>query len=235
MIDFLTKYAPNTHTDLIVPTAYKSIVEMMFTGKLPLCSKGFVLYGQYGLGKSELITLLKRNTKWSHFTIPDKATANGSTIADIRTKFYAVQDDYNGIYATDYKVEPPRFIIECNEISQATSAFLNSLTHPIDEFYNYSKEKAKAGTPHVPALWLFTDNFPAKLETSAEGVFSDSRIKLLDWGNITLQQTAEYAYCVLKQEGLDSVENRKVLKTITDEYGKSIRDILTQMGYNIGI
>lgn len=231
-VDYLTKYAPKKHEDLLVPERYKEVIDDMFSGRLLLGDKGFVLYGDYGLGKSEVISLLKKETGWPSFTIPDRASANSSTISDIKKAFYGAQNSL-GLYSKVFKVNNPRFIIECNEADQASTSFLMGLINPIDEFYKFSKDCVERGEYTVPALWIFTDNFIDSITQKAPAVFRGGRIKPLNWDLLTAQHVKSYAKTLLEREGVDTPQNLNVLDDLSIMYGNGLRELLNAMRLNI--
>ena len=83
-VDFLTKYAPKSHNDLLIPHKYKKLVGIYLTVHLTLADKGFILHGDYGVGKTETVNLLKKVTGWKSYTITSPASVTRKNLEDIR-------------------------------------------------------------------------------------------------------------------------------------------------------
>ena len=232
-VDFLTKYAPKSHNDLLIPHKYKELVADIFNGRLTLADKGFILHGDYGVGKTETVNLLKKVTGWKSYTITSPASVTRKNLEDIREAYFGAHNtlQLDGCIANSI-IQPARFIIECNEVSRISSDLLKDFTLLIDDFYDFAKECEDKKLIYLPALWLFTDNHYSQVSVAAPGVFSPGRISPLKW-EVPRQDIIDYALKVLELEGLYTQSNIKIVNDIAKDNKLNIRGVLTSMKYKI--
>jgi DNA polymerase III delta prime subunit len=209
MLPWTKKYAPKTFDELLfppIPALRARLADLFDTGHFPY--PGLILEGVGGTGKSTLINLLSKQ-EWVGTVIT--LNSSGQNKSDLDSLKNAL-GNHPGAFG--------KHLVLGNEIIESSSDYINGLRGLMDDYSN-------------DAFFAFTDNHYANLCVKFPQLFSNQRVRSINFNTIAKTDIKECCMRILKAEGKDNPTNEKILDICIKDYYPSIRAIIEDLEFQV--